>query len=148
MSKISLEVQIDAPVEKVFELLQDPIRLPEFWPNLIEVNKVRPSSLGGFDYSWVYRLNDLQIEGRTRVMEFLTNRRLVTQMTKGLQGLTTWDLQDDGEETLLVFEMHYEIPHSLLKGRPEQTFIEKSERDVEAMLENLKQKAEAELVHA
>ncbi len=148
MSKILREVKIDAPVEKVFDLLQDPHHLPELWSDLIEVNKVKPTGLGSFDYGWVYRLNDLQIDGKTKVMECLTNRRLTTQITKGLQGITIWDLQDDGEETLLVFEMHYEIPHSLLKGHSQQTLIEKIERDVEAMLENLKQKAETELVHA
>jgi len=148
MSKISREIHIKAPVEKVFDLLYDPNNLPEIWPNLIDVNKVKESNLGGFDYGWVYKMSDLQIEGKTKVMEFLTNRRLVTKSTKGLQGTTTWDLHSDGEETHLVFEMQYEIPPSLLKGRSEQTLIENSEHDVEAMLENLKQKAEVELVHA
>lgn len=148
MSKIAREVRINAPVEKVFDLIRDPRHLRELWPNLMEVNKVRESNLGGFDYGWVYRMSDLQIEGKTRVMEYLIHRRLVTQTTKGLQGMTTWNLHDDGEEADLTFEMHYEIPPSLLKGHSEQVLIEKGEKDVEAMLENLKQKAEVELVHA
>lgn len=81
-------------------------------------------------------------------MEFLTNRRIVMKGTKGLQSMMTWDFHDDGEETHLVFEMQYEIPPSLMKGHSEETLLQESERDVEAMLENLERRAEAELIHA
>lgn len=148
MSTISREIHINAPVEKVFDLLYDPNNLPEIWPNLIEVNKVKESNLGGFDYGWIYQMSDLKLEGKTKVMEFLTNRRIATTSNKGLKSMTTWDFHNDGEETHLVFEMQYEIPPSLLKGHSEEDLLKTAEHDVESMLENIKTKAEAELVHA
>ncbi len=148
MSKITREVHIEAPVEKVFDLLYDPNNLPEIWPSLIEVHKVKESNIGGYDYDWICKMADLQIEGKTQMMECLTNRRIATKGTKGLQSMMAWDLHDDGEATHLVFEMQYEIPRSLLKRRSEQALFQENERDIEAMLENLKRKAEAELVHA
>ena len=103
MSKISREIQIEAPAERVFDLLYDPNHLPELWPNVIEVHKVKESNLGGFDYSMVYKVSDLEIEGKATVMEFLTNRRIVIKESKGLQGMTTWDMHEDDEETNMLF---------------------------------------------
>jgi carbon monoxide dehydrogenase subunit G len=148
MSRISREIHIKAPVERVFGLLFDPKNLPELWPNLTEVNKVKESDLGGFDYGWVYQMADLKLEGKTKIIEYQTNRKMATKIAKGLQGTMTWDLHDDGEETDLLFEMQYEIPHSLLNGHSEENLVKAAEHDVEAMLQNLSRKAETEMVHA
>jgi uncharacterized membrane protein len=149
MAKILREVDIKAPVKQVFELISDPNKLPQIWPNLIEVNNVKNSNLGGYDYSWAYNMLGLRLEGQTRVMEFLTNRRLVTKSTKGIESMITWNFQDDGaEESHLTFEMDYEIPASLRNRHPEQLILENNAHEVESMLRNLKTTAELELVHA
>jgi uncharacterized membrane protein len=149
MAKILREVDIKAPVKKVFELIYDPNKLPEIWPNLIEIKNVKESNLGGYDYSWAYNMLGLRLDGQTRVMEFLTNRRLVTKSTKGIENMVTWSFQEDGaEESHLTFEMDYEIPASLLNRHPEQLILENNGHEVDAMLKNLKTTAELELVHA
>src|SRR5574341_1628168 len=105
MAKISREMHIKAPVTTVFDLVCDPNRLPEIWPNLIEIKNVKESNLGGYDYSWAYNMLGLRFEGMTQVIEFLTDRRMVTKSTKGIESTVTWDFQDDGEEeSHLTFE--------------------------------------------
>jgi uncharacterized membrane protein len=148
MATISREVQIKAPVSKVFDLVYDPNKLPEIWPNLIEIKNVKESTLGGYDYNWAYNMLGLRLEGKTRVMEFLTNRRLVTKSDRGIEDMITWNFQDDGEESHLTFEIDYEIPASLLSRHPEQLILENNGHEIDAMLRNLKTMAELELVHA
>lgn len=149
MAKISREVHIKTPVTTVFNLIYDPNNLPEIWPNLIEIKNVKESPLGGYDYNWAYNMLGLRFEGRTQVIEFLTDRRMVTKSTKGIESTVTWDFQDDGEEeSHLTFEMDYEIPVSLLNRHPEQLILENNGHEVDAMLRNLKTLAELELVHA
>jgi uncharacterized membrane protein len=148
MTKIARDIHIKAPVEKVFDLLCDPRNLPEIWPNFIEIRDVKASTLGGYDYGWVYKMSGVRLEGASRIIEFLTNRRMVMKSVKGLESMLTLDLQGDGEESHLLLEMEYEIPASLLGGRSEQIIQEENEHEVAAMLENIKSKAELELAHA
>jgi uncharacterized membrane protein len=148
MTKISREVDIKAPAKQVFDLIQDPNNLPEIWPNLIEVKNVKASNLGGYDYGWAYNMMGLRFEGSTRVIEFLTNRRIATQCTKGIESMITWNFQGDGEESHLIFEMEYTVPSSLLKRHPEQLVLENNGHEIDAMLKNLKTTAELELVRA
>ncbi len=149
MAKLEREVQIKAPVKEVFDMVSDPNRLAEIWTNLIEIKNVKASNLGGYDYQWAYTLLGLRLEGKTRVMEFLTNRRLVTKSTRGIESILTWNFTEDGEEeSHLTFEMDFEIPASLLNRHPEQVILETNGHEIDAMLRNLKTQAELELVHA
>ncbi len=149
MSQIARELQIKAPANKVFELIQDPNKLPEIWPNWIEIKNIKETTIGGYDYSWAYNMLGERFEGRTQVMEYLTNRRLVTKCSKGIKSMLTWDIHEDGNERChLTFDMEYEIPSSLLSQHPEQLVLENNGHEVDAMLRNLKTMAELELVPA
>jgi len=149
MTKVMRDVQIKAPVEKVFDLLYDPKNLPELWPNMLEVKNVKDSTLGGYDYTWAYRMSDLRFDVKSQIIEFLTNRRIVMKSEKEIESLIVWDFFDDGEEEMhLMIEMDYEIPASLLKEHAEGAIVEENEHDIEAMLENIKNTAESEIVHA
>ncbi|HEX2698180.1 MAG TPA: SRPBCC family protein [Anaerolineales bacterium] len=149
MTKITRDVHIKAPVEKVFDLIYDPNNLPEIWSSMLEIKNVKESNLGGYDYTWAYKMSGMHFEGKSQVMEFLTNRRLVMKSSKGIDGMTTWDFQRDGdEETHLLFEMEYEVPASLLNRHVEKAVIEENEHEIEAMLQNVKSKAELEVTYA
>jgi uncharacterized membrane protein len=148
MTKITRDIHIKAPVEKVFDLISDPHHLTEIWPNFIEVRDVKPSNLGGYDYSWAYKMSGVRIDGKSQIIEFLTNRRIVMKAVKGFENMLTFDLQSDGEESHLLLEMDYEIPAALLEGRSEQMIVEENEHEVAAMLENIKSKVELELAQA
>ncbi len=149
MAKLEREMPIKAPVKTVFDLVSDPNQLAEIWPSLIEVKNVKESNLGGSDYSWVYSMLGLRLEGRTRVIEYLTNRRLATQSSRGLESLVTWNFVEDGEEeSHLTFEMEYEIPASLRSRHPEQVILENNGHEIDVMLRNLRTQAELELVRA
>jgi uncharacterized membrane protein len=149
MTKVMRDVQIKAPVEKVFDLLQDPKNLPELWPNMLEVKNVKDSTLGGFDYTWVYRMSEMQFDVKSQIIEFLTNRRIVMKSEKEIESTIVWDFFGDGEEEMhLMVEMDYEVPATLLKDHAEDAIVEENEHDIETMLQNIKHTVESEIVHA
>ena len=41
MKMITRDIQVDTPVDRVFDFLADPNNLPEIWPNIIEVKNVK-----------------------------------------------------------------------------------------------------------
>ena len=146
--KIMRDVHIKAPVEKVFDLLYDPNNLPELWPNMLEVKDVKESTLGGYDYSWVYKMSDMQLEVESQVIEFLTNRRLVMKSEKEIESMIVWDFYRDGDEEMhLIIEVDYELPASLLNDHAENIIVDENEYEIEMMLENIKTTVESELVH-
>lgn len=149
MTKVMRDVQIKAPVEKVFDLLYDPKNLPELWPNMLEVKNVKDSTLGGYDYTWVYRMSDMRFDVKSQIIEFLTNRRIVMKSEKEIESMIVWDFFGDGEEEMhLMIEMDYETPASLLKDHAEDTIAEENEHDIETTLQNIKNTVESEIVHA
>ncbi len=52
MATIKKSININAPVEKVFEYLTPEI-LPEVWPSLVEVNNIQELPNGGYSWDWV-----------------------------------------------------------------------------------------------
>ena len=40
MAKVEKTITINAPVEKVFSYVEEPINLPEYWPSMVEVRDV------------------------------------------------------------------------------------------------------------
>jgi hypothetical protein len=49
MAKLDRSITINAPVEKVFDLVSDPNNMLEIWPNLVEVKDIQrlPISTSG-----------------------------------------------------------------------------------------------------
>lgn len=58
MAKLKKSVNINAPVEKVFGYIEDPINRPEFWPSLVEVKDVE-RLLCCFRRNWRNASNEL-----------------------------------------------------------------------------------------
>ena len=43
MKTITHDIQVNTPVNRVFDFLADPSNLPNVWPNVIEVKNVKKS---------------------------------------------------------------------------------------------------------
>ena len=112
---------------------------------MLEVKNVKDSTLGGYDYTWAYRMADMRFDVKSQIIEFLTNRRIVMKSEKEIESMIVWDFFGDGEEEMhLMIEMDYEVPASLLKDHAEDAI----EHDIETMLQNVKNTVESEIVHA
>lgn len=145
MTKIMRDVHIKAPVEKVFDFLADPANLPELVPDFLKIENPRASVLGGHDYDWVYKTSDTQLAGTLEVIEFLTNRQIVTKSTKDIEGVFTWNFDSPSDDdTHLTLEIEYEAPASLLNEHDEKAIAE----ELDALLKNVKSEIESEVAYS
>ena len=149
MQTITRDVKVHAPLERVFSFLVDPHNLSEIWPSIVDVKSVKKvKNHDGFRFNWNYKMGDVEFEGKCETIEYIPNERIAIKSTKGLDSTITWTLKPAGQETQVNLKFEYQTPASVLKQMDEQTVIEENEREVDAMLENLKNKLELEPAHA
>jgi uncharacterized membrane protein len=149
MTKIVRDLRIKAPVDKIFNFLADPRNLPEIWPNIVEVNNLKKSKGNdSYTFDWTYKMSGTRFEAKAETAEFVQNQRLVFQSTKGFDCTLNWKFQPEMNETRLLLEFEYKTPALLLKKLKEQTILLENEHDLEAVLENVKSRAELELAYA
>ena len=149
MKTITRDIQVNIPVNRVFDFLVDPNNLPNVWPNVIEVKNVKKSkSNDSFTFTWAYKMAGNQFEGKCETVEYIPHERLVIQSGKGLNSTITWKFQPIGRDTHLTLRFEYEIPTSLLKQVKEEVVLRENEHEVDAMLQNVKSRLELELAYA
>jgi uncharacterized membrane protein len=149
MKIITRDIRVDTPVNRVFDFLVDPHHLPEMWPNIVEVDKVKKSkNHEGFNFDWIYKMAGEQFEGKCETIEYVPYDRLVLKSTKGLDSTITWKFQPAAQQTRVTLEFEYQIPSSLLKKMKEEIVARENEHEVDAMLQNLKTRLELEPMYA
>jgi len=149
MQTITRDVRVNAPLERVFNFLVDPHNLSEIWPSIVEVKSVKKAKNNdGFKFNWDYKMAGVEFEGKCETIEHIPNERIVMKSTKGLDSTITWILNPAGQNTQVTLKFDYQIPASVLKEAEEGAVAQQNEREVEAMLQNLKNRLELEPAHA
>ena len=144
MAKIVRSVNISAPVEKVFEYMDDPSNMLEIWPSLLEVTDVQQTPEGvGSSNRWVYKLAGIRLKGKTEVVEYIVNERIVTKASGGGTKATytyTFESADGG--TKLTCEVEYTIPIPVLGKLAEAFVVKLNENEADVFMANLKARME------
>jgi len=149
MQTITRDVRVNAPIERVFNFLVDPHKLSDIWPSIVEVKSVKKAKNNdGFKFNWDYRMAGVEFEGKCETIEHILNERIVIKSTKGLDSTITWTLNPAGQNTQVTLKFDYQIPASVLKEAKEEAVAQQNEREVETMLQNLKNRMELEPAHA
>lgn len=149
MQTITRDVLVIAPLEKVFNFLVDPHNLSEIWPSIVGVKSVKKAKNNdGFKFNWDYKMAGVEFEGKCETIEYVPNERIAIKSTKGLDSTITWTLNPVGQNTHITLKFEYQIPASVLKQREEETVVQENERDVDLMLQNLRNSLELERMHA
>jgi uncharacterized membrane protein len=144
MAKLQKSIQINAPVEKVFNYLQNPENLPEIWPSLIEVKDVQRTPGGEFiSYKWTYKMAGMRFEGTTELTESIPNQRAAIKDSGGIQGtrIMTFESQEGG--MLLTVDLEYIIPVPLLGKLAEPFILRQNVNEADTFLANLKARMES-----
>ena len=105
---VRYELQIEAPVEKVFDFFKDPANWPKAAPDervgqtLVHVTQ---EGLGTF-YVWSARMAGLRLEGFGVFTEFVQNERIVDTQSWAFEGSWTYTFEREGSGTRLTLERH------------------------------------------
>lgn len=138
MAKIIRSITINAPVEKVFEYMDDPCNLPNFWPSMLEAQVSGPAEVGGYNFEWEYKMAGVRLRGASEIVERIPNRKMVTMSKKGVESRFTWSYEPEGEATRMTVEAEYTIPVPVLGKLAESVIARNNEREADILLANLK----------
>ena len=143
MAKVRKSITINAPVEKVFAYIVDPMNLPEFWPSMVEVTDVEPLPNGSSNFRWVYKMAGVRFEGKTEQVEYIANQRTVSKNEGGVSSTITWAFEPTDGGTEVVFDADYTVHLPVLRRLAEAFLVKQNEHEAELLLANLKARMEA-----
>ena len=143
MVKIEKTITINAPVEKVFGYLDEPMNQLEIWPSLVEVKDVQrlPSGIGS-SFRWVYKMAGMRFEGTSEITEYIPNQRMVTKTKGGIESTHITTFQPEAGGTKVTTEVEYTVPIPLLGKLVEAFIVKQNEHEAELFLANLKARME------
>jgi uncharacterized membrane protein len=142
MVKAEANIIINAPVEKVYGLLIDSEKLPEWMPLLVEVHDVQGKGVGQ-KYKWTYKFMGIKFEGANEVTEQVENQKTVIKSKAGIDSIWTWNFTEEGGGTKVDVLVEYTIPIPVLGKFAENFVVKQGSRDVKHALETLKHMLEA-----
>ena len=141
MATIKKSININAPVEKVFEF-STPEILPEVWPSLVEVKNIKELPNGGHSFDWVYKMAGMRLNGSSEDIEVVLNERSVSRTSGGIESTVTWEYQPVDDGTKLTVTTEYKVPIPLLGKLAESIIVKMNENEHEVILANLKARME------
>jgi uncharacterized protein YndB with AHSA1/START domain len=141
------QVEIDAPIEGVFELLADPVRGPEWTPNLLSVEPLHNGQGAGpgTETRLLVNMAGRPSKGTGRCVEWDPPHRLVlaSSLDAGVDSTTTFQLTPTESGTAVAARLEYTLTSGGL-GRLVGGLVGNSmaRRDLRKALTNLKSQVE------
>lgn len=143
MYTASHRVQVDAPIERILEFLDEPRNHVKMTPGLLSIETTADDG-AGWQGHYVYTLAGVRLEGTVREVEREAPSRLVHELCGAIDGRLCATLAEtDDEGVTIEYSAEYDLPRTLLAAVPEATATGYVSRDLECMLANLKTHLEA-----
>ncbi len=144
MVKVEKSTFVAAPVDKVFDYMADARSNVEILPGMMDIRDIHETENHiGTSFRWSYKMAGLRFDGETTVLEWVKNRRVVTQSKGGISSKWhfTYEPKDQGTQLSLMVE--YEIPVPILGKLAEAVIRRQNEREAELALSNIKARMES-----
>ncbi|HVO65536.1 MAG TPA: SRPBCC family protein [Syntrophales bacterium] len=142
MVKAEGSIIINAPAEKVFGLLTETEKLPDWLPLMMEVHDIQGKGVGR-KFKWTYKFMGITFSGMTEVVEEVPNKKLVTKGKAGIESVWTFNLNKEGGGTKVDLLVEYTIPVPVLGKFAESFVVKQGARDMKHALETFKHLLEA-----
>jgi uncharacterized protein YndB with AHSA1/START domain len=136
-------VVIRAPIERVFELVSAPERLPEWNVSVERARRAAPDDPVGVGSRAIMsgRLLGAHIESETEIVEYQPPRLMCTRAVRGPQLSTRFTLEPVDEATQVGVEVSGQVPGGALGERLAEGFLR---RELTLSLERLRALGEAQ----
>jgi len=142
MAKIKQSITINAPVEKVFSYVCDPMNQLEWLPSMTDVRDITGEGVG-HKFGWTYKMMGISFKGETEVVESVANQRRVIKSTGGIQSTWTWTFKSENGKTVVNLAVEYTIPVPVLGKVAEQLVLRQNEREAALSMTNIKERLES-----
>ena len=140
MAIIERSVIINAPVEKVFAVEDDPKRLHEYMPGIVRMTDIveTPNHVGK-SARFTYSVLGLRFPGKFSITQWEKNKRIVARLEGGVGGVLTNTYEAQGRGTKVTWRMDYTMKAGILGKAMNRLLVERmNEKNMERGLENLK----------
>jgi uncharacterized protein YndB with AHSA1/START domain len=150
MAKLLRSIEIEAPVEKVFDFATDVGKLWTSWPDQVAVRDVELKPEGvGTSARLFGHFFAIHMEGTIEYTEFVPNERIVAKVSWFGERPTwvfTFEPADGG--TMLTAEAEWQVKVPAVGKRLEGMMVKGHEEGLESLLANVKSRVEAEVTAA
>lgn len=134
-------IVIHAPVDGVFAYVDEPMRLGEWLPHIVEVRNVIGTGAGQ-QFEWTAKMAGLLLRGQSTVIEHVPNHCGVHQTIGMVSSIFGYAVEACAEGTTLTLEVEYTVPMPLLGRLAERVLINRNTRELELALINVKETLE------
>lgn len=140
MSEIHKTVTFDAPVEKVFELVDNPENIPKYIPNVERVLDVKRTDRRiGDTFRVIYKVLGISFDEKFTVTEYERSRKVVSNVDGGMKGSFTWTFEAQGAQTECSMDIHYQVAGGILGKAADALLLERTnEKNMDESLENMR----------
>ena len=138
MASIEQSISIKAPVEKVFEYLSDPAKMPEWHPSVLSVRDI--TGRGETQkWTWDYKLWGYVFTQKVEVVSHVVNTTRIFKSKGIIRGRRDFNFKHEGEATRLEYKLDYTIPIVIVNVVGEFLAVQRSKRIVDMALTNIKE---------
>ena len=140
MATISRKIQINAPLEKVFQFVVSPDNWTKYVTSLVDVRDVSsPGVEKGTTFAWKYRMLGMDFGGKGTVTENVKNEKFGMKMEGGFPITENYSFSAVSGGTELTVEVIYETPSRILQAVSKSGLVEKlNQKEADAVLEKIK----------
>jgi uncharacterized membrane protein len=140
--KFHKNVEINAPVEKVYSYIEELRKYPGWITNLIEVKDVKESGVGTH-YTWTWNMAGIKCKGEATNIEDIPNKRAVVKSKGVIDATWEFKLETHKNVTTLDLDIDYSIPVLVLGKNAKKLINQNNDRDADRTIMNLKDSLES-----
>jgi uncharacterized membrane protein len=141
MAKVERSITINAPAEKLFDYIDDPMNQLEWLPSIMEITDVSGSGIGQ-QHRWTYKMAGVLLKGETKITEHIPNERIVSQSKGGVTSTWIFNFKTHEGGTMMELDIEYTIPIPVIGKLAEKIVLKRNEREADLAMVNIKENVE------
>jgi carbon monoxide dehydrogenase subunit G len=139
MAEIHKSTTVAEPIEKVFEIVDDPANLPKYVPNVHDVVDVRRSEGRiGDSFRVIYKVLGVTFDEKFTVTDYERPNRFKSTFAGGMNGTFAWTFEPQGEGTKISVDVEYQLAGGPVGKAVDSLMLQRvNEKTIEDTLKNL-----------
>jgi len=138
-ARVQANIEIAAPVDRVWNFLTDPKKIPLVLPGLVENVNVPPLPLKeGASFQYRYQMYGVMTEGTWHVTKLEASRVYDAKTDGDIDSTWHYELTERDGKTHVLFDVTYRAPESVLGKIKAEALAKINQAEGEHYLKNLK----------
>ncbi len=143
MNTLKKSIIVKVPLEQVYQYIDNPATILEYWPSMIDIRDIQPLPNGGHKFHWTYKMAGMHMEGTSEDIEYIPRQKVVSKGTGGIDSLITITLEPADSGTRVEWMFEYTIPLPAIGRLAEAVIVKLNEQELNLILINIKTRLEA-----